>query len=78
MPVIALYGGLDRQVSPGLNMPRMKELAPHARVTLFEGLNHLFQHAVTGDIAEYARIEETISEEVLATMADFILENVQH
>lgn len=78
MPVLALYGGLDRQVSPGLNMPRMKELAPHACVTLFDGLNHLFQHAVTGDIAEYARIEETISEEVLAAMADFILENVQH
>ena len=38
----------------------------------FPGLNHLFQHCETGAPAEYATIEETISEEVLERIAEFV------
>ena len=73
VPALVLYGSLDQQVRPEINMPRMQALAPGATVKLYEGLNHPFQHAVRGDIAEYAEIEETISPEVLSDIADFIL-----
>ncbi len=38
------------------------------------GLNHLFQHAVTGEISEYDEIRETISPEVLEAILRFIEE----
>lgn len=72
-PAFVLYGGKDIQVRPELNMPMMKRLAPHATVRLYPGLNHPFQHANTGSIAEYSQIEETLSPEVLQDIAGFIL-----
>ncbi|MCA1757805.1 MAG: hypothetical protein LC649_10150 [Bacteroidales bacterium] len=39
---------------------------------LLPDLNHLFQTSVTGLPAEYGVIEETISEEVMAVIADWI------
>lgn len=36
------------------------------------GLNHLLQHAATGEIAEYSEISETIAPEVLDAIAAFI------
>jgi hypothetical protein len=42
------------------------------KVKKYPGLNHLFQHADTGTIEEYAVIEETISPEVLADIAAWI------
>ena len=39
---------------------------------LYPGLNHLFQHAMTGAVAEYGSIEETISEEVLRDIVTWI------
>ncbi|HER24450.1 MAG TPA: alpha/beta hydrolase, partial [Candidatus Atribacteria bacterium] len=38
------------------------------------GLNHLFQTSQTGLPAEYAKIEETISPEVLHLVGQWILE----
>jgi hypothetical protein len=38
------------------------------------GLNHLFQHCQTGSPTEYGRIEETFAPEVMAMIADWILE----
>jgi len=35
-------------------------------------LNHLFQHAKTGQVSEYVTIEETISPEVLNIMKNWI------
>jgi len=37
------------------------------------GLNHLFQHAKTGAVTEYAAIEETFSPEVLEKIAAWIV-----
>ncbi len=74
-PMFILYGSLDQQVRPDLNMPPMQAYAANAQIKLYPGLNHLFQHAETGDVQEYGLIEETISPEVLSDIADFILSN---
>ncbi len=67
-----LYGEKDIQVSPALNMSKMKTLRPDAEIKSYPGLNHMFQHAATGAIQEYGTIEETISPEVLADIVRFI------
>lgn len=74
-PVFALNGELDTQVLSSENLPVIESLlppCPQNRVVEYRGLNHLFQHAVTGLSAEYSTIEETLSEEVLQDIADWI------
>ena len=73
--VLAMNGTRDCQVDAEANLgvlERCKELAGHLTVRRYEGLNHLFQHCVTGLPDEYYTIEETFSEEALADMADWI------
>jgi len=45
-------------------------------VRRFEGLNHLFQTASTGAVAEYGSIAETISPEVLEVITDWVRDRV--
>jgi pimeloyl-ACP methyl ester carboxylesterase len=76
-PVLALNGEKDVQVDPKLNLPKIKaalEKAKNTDVTIeaLPGLNHLFQEAKTGQVDEYARIEQTISPKVLERMAGWI------
>lgn len=55
--------------------PNTQHLTPntqHPTIKLYPGLNHLFQHATTGATTEYNHIEETISEEVLRDIAEWI------
>lgn len=73
IPLLMIYGDLDQQVPPVLNYPAAQKLAPNAQIIVFHGLNHPMQHAVTGQIDEYSKIEETIAPEVLETIAEFIL-----
>lgn len=73
--VLAMNGTRDCQVDAEANLgvlERCKELAGHLTVRRYEGLNHLFQHCVTGLPDEYYNIEETFSAEALADMADWI------
>lgn len=72
IPAMLIYGEKDRQVPPALNKTMAEELAPAAIVKEYPGLNHLMQHAATGDVEEYVTIEETISPEVLADIVSFI------
>lgn len=77
-PVLAINGSLDKQVLPNQNLPPIrKALAQagnqHAEVDELPGLNHLFQTAKTGSLAEYSQIEETISPVALDKMATWIL-----
>jgi uncharacterized protein len=75
VPVLALNGELDRQVLPRENLPEMKKALRHdTDVTVREmpGLNHLFQTAKTGAVAEYAQIDETMSPGVLTLVSDWI------
>ena len=70
-PVLAVNGEKDRQVYPD-NLTVISELAPQAKTILMPDLNHLMQHAVTGEMTEYDEIRETISPEVLDAVATFI------
>ncbi|MCI6160503.1 MAG: alpha/beta hydrolase [Prevotellaceae bacterium] len=75
-PVMAINGSMDMQVNAAVNLGGIRKNLPANAKNLikeYSGLNHLFQHAKTGMATEYSQIEETISEEVLKDMADWIL-----
>lgn len=76
-PVLALNGEKDLQVPSKSNLAAIEKGVrsngnQHVTVREFENLNHLFQHCSTGAPSEYAKIEETFSEEVLELMASWI------
>lgn len=71
-PVFAVNGTLDTQVASGPNLALIRELVRDARVKEYPGLNHMLQHAVTGESTEYGTITETISPEVLDDICAFI------
>ncbi len=75
VPTLALYGSKDVQVAAKQNAPPLrKQLAKNtdATITVFDGLNHLFQPAETGMIAEYATIETTLDPKVLETILHWL------
>ena len=72
-PVLALNGSKDYQVIPEFNLSKVEALCPKADCRLYPGLNHLFQHCSTGLGTEYASIEETMSEEVIANITDWVI-----
>jgi hypothetical protein len=82
-PVFALNGSLDKQVLPESNLNAIREnltantqnskfKIQNSKFKIYPSLNHLFQHATTGATTEYGIIEETISEEVLRDIAEWI------
>jgi len=76
VPVLAVIGGLDLQVSAELNVPALQTALadnPDATVLALSDLNHLFQTATTGAISEYAQIEETFAPEAMELVSDWIL-----
>lgn len=73
VPVLALNGSIDTQVKSDENLGVIRDNVKRARIKEYPGLNHLMQHAITGDITEYNTISETISPEVLEDIAAFIL-----
>jgi fermentation-respiration switch protein FrsA (DUF1100 family) len=77
-PVLAINGSLDKQVLPTQNLPPIRKALQEGGNKNFEvdelpGLNHLFQTAKTGSIAEYSQIEETMSPVALEKMSTWIL-----
>lgn len=74
-PVFALNGDRDCQVIASQNLTAIRQLLPPSKKNLlkeYPGLNHLFQHCTTGLATEYGQIEETISEEVLKDIAQWL------
>lgn len=71
-PFLAINGTLDTQVDCEANLGAIRAGVPHARTMAMPGLNHLLQHAATGESDEYATIRETISPDALTAIADFI------
>lgn len=71
IPWLALNGSKDMQVLPE-NLTTIKQLNPHCSTLLLDDLNHLFVKAPTGSPSEYASIMETISPEVIDTIANWI------
>ena len=77
IPVLALIGDLDLQVSAELNIPALETALagnPDATVAELDGLNHLLQTATTGAVSEYSQIEETFAPAALELISDWILE----
>ena len=75
IPVLAMNGDKDVQVSAAQNLPAIREALkgdPDATVVELPGLNHLFQTAPTGAPVEYARIEETMAPAALARLVDWV------
>ena len=79
MPVLALNGTLDLQVPVDENLSRIAEALdaagnPDYVAQELVGLNHLFQHADSGAVSEYARITETFAPEALDLISSWIME----
>jgi pimeloyl-ACP methyl ester carboxylesterase len=79
VPVLALNGSLDTQVDAEQNLPEIEKALTRGgntdfKVKVLPGLNHLFQHATTGTLAEYAAIEETFDPVTLQLISEWILE----
>lgn len=77
IPVLAVNGNLDLQVSAkenldGIRKSLLKAGNKNFKIKEFDGLNHLFQTAKTGNPAEYGQIEETFSPLVLDEISKFI------
>ena len=74
-PVMALNGTKDTQVQCDRNIAALEAGLPsnsRSVIRAEDGLNHLFQHYVTGEVSEYKSIEETFSPEVLSEMIAWI------
>lgn len=73
-PVLALFGGTDRQVNARDQVPAMKRLLrnPNSKIVVFPGHNHLFQRSSTGAVHDYVNIVTTIEPEVLNKISTWI------
>ncbi|MEZ6095077.1 MAG: alpha/beta hydrolase [Pirellulaceae bacterium] len=76
-PILALQGLKDTQVIAGLNLPAIRAALKNNRHSIssvieFPEMNHLFQRCETGMMNEYSKIEETIDEEVLEEVSNWI------
>ena len=80
-PVLAIGGDRDTQVNAANNLPIIDDALrtggnADATVIKLEGLNHLMQSAETGQITEYATIEETMAPKALELIGDWILQRI--
>lgn len=76
-PVLALNGSKDIQVSSQENLAAIEKYLSQGKCENYQikelhGLNHLFQHAETGQVQEYFNIQESISPDVLPLLLEFI------
>lgn len=75
VPVLLVVGDKDTQVPADLTIAGLVD-ATKGRKTVttkkLAGLNHLFQHARTGEVDEYLQIDETMSPDVLALLVDWL------
>jgi uncharacterized protein len=79
VPVLALNGTKDTQVAYDLHLSAIEKALKnggnlHYKIVKLEGLNHLFQHAQTGLVNEYATIKEDFAPEALKIMGDWLTE----
>ena len=76
VPILAINGTLDVQVVGSVELPAIEHAVRRGggeiTVRSYEGLNHLFQPAVTGSVEEYGDIETTIDPQVLTDITEWI------
>ncbi len=80
-PLLALNGSLDVQVPAKENLEAIEKALIFGgnssySIDEIQGVNHLFQHAKTGNVDEYGKIEETMSPEVLERISSWIKKEV--
>lgn len=78
VPVLALNGSRDIQVSPQQNLPAIRSAVsgnPNATVVELPGLNHLFQKCVGCNLGEYGDIDETFSPSALELLGDWLVKH---
>ena len=81
VPVLALYGGLDIQVSAHINSAAFLEAAAesnipdHTLVTI-PAANHSFQEALTGHVTEFAQLKPEFAPDFLETLLTWLAEQV--
>ncbi len=80
VPVLAINGELDTQVSAKQHLPAIEAALKaggnqDVQTQVLPKLNHQFQTCVTGSPAEYGRIAETISPVALETIRDWLLKH---
>src|SRR5262249_52426444 len=76
VPVLALNGSRDIQVSPQQNLPAIRAALtanPDATVLELPGLNHLFQKCVSCNLGEYGDIDETFAPAALEKIGDWLV-----
>ena len=80
VPALAVWGERDVQVLPEVNAPPVRkalEKAPEgSRAVILPSLNHLLQTCETGDVLEYARIEETMSPLALGEITSWMTKQI--
>lgn len=81
-PVFAINGSEDMQVESSENLRKIDSvLKAHrnkaVKIKEYKGMNHLFQRCVACDIAEYAKIETTIEQEVIDDILLWLDETIQ-
>ena len=77
VPVLAVNGSLDTQVTPRLNLEGIRAALKESgnsqwTVIEFAGLNHLFQTAKTGTLGEYGAIQETMSPRMMGLVGSWM------
>jgi dienelactone hydrolase len=78
IPVLLLVGDKDTQVPADMTIMALNGATTHATTRTFPGLNHLFQHAKTGELDEYLTIDETFAPEALDALAGWLGEQTKH
>ena len=78
IPVFAVNGSLDTQVSASINLKAISDALTRAgnkdfTTKEYPRLNHLFQTCETGSPTEYPTLEETFNEEVMSDIVEWIL-----
>ncbi|MFD1769393.1 alpha/beta hydrolase family protein [Sphingobacterium suaedae] len=75
IPVFAAFGTRDVQVPFAPNSESLTDNLPEGtakELKVYTGLNHLFQHAQSGSVNEYAELEETFDTDVLEDLGRWI------
>lgn len=78
VPMLAVFGGKDLQVPADENAAAVSRLKPDADVVVLPGLNHLFQPAESGLMAEYGQIETTLDPSVIETVVGWVAVRAGH
>lgn len=76
VPVLSLHGALDKQVLPenqdSIAHTLIQQGNDKHKVIHFPELNHMFQRANTGEINEYSTISETVNEDVIVEIINWL------